>query len=123
MQTGIETLIKLVLVTLLVAAGLAVWLVPGTRWLTGRRISGKLFLLTSVVGVLSGAGGLVVLFAWPARVLESHLWELIVMPLVLVYAYWFIVWRRARTTDILDEKQNLDMVYAGTLTCALQSRP
>ena len=119
MQSGIDTVIKLLLVTLLVLAGLAVWLAPKRRWVTTRQISERLFTGTSVVGMLCGAAGLVVTFAWPDRVIEWHLWELTVMPLVLVYVYWFIVWRNARTADILDEKQNLDMAQAGSLTWAV----
>lgn len=119
MQSGIESLIKLVLVTLLVLAGLAVWLVPKTRLVKHRRISETLFASTCVVGILCGTAGLVVTFAWPRRVLEWHLWEAVAMPLVLVYAYWFVVWRRARTPDLLDEKQELDMAYAGALTYAI----
>lgn len=119
MQSGIETVIKLILVTLLVLAGLAIWLAPKTRWVTARQISERLFTGTAVVGMLCGAAGLVAIFAWPHQVLEWHLWELMVMPLVLAYVYWFIVWRKARTTDILDEKQNLDMTQAGALTWAV----
>jgi hypothetical protein len=119
MQSGIESLIKLFLVTVLVLAGLAIWLAPKTRWVTARRVSEGLFTVTSIVGMVCGVAGLVATFAWPQQVLEWHLWELTVMPFVLVNAYWFIIVRKARTADILDEKQNFDMERAGSLTWAV----
>jgi len=119
MQSGIESLIKLALVTVLILAGLAVWLVPKTRLFRQRRISERAFVATCVVGVLCGAAGLVVTSLWPRQVLEWHLWEAMVMPFVLAHCYWFLVWRKARTSDILDEKQNLDMTYAGALSFAI----
>jgi hypothetical protein len=116
MQWGIEGAIKLALVTLLVLAGLAVWLLPRTRIVTSRTVGGTLFVATSVVGIVCSAAGLLVLLIWPQRVLEWHLWELAAMPLVLLYAYWLVVMRRARTGQVLDEKQDLDMTRAGALT-------
>jgi hypothetical protein len=116
MQWGIEGAIKLALVTLLVLAGLAVWLLPRTRVGTSRTVGGTLFVATSVVGILCSGAGLFVLFTWPRRVLEWHLWELAAMPLVLLYAYWLVVMRRARTGQVLDEKQDLDMTRAGAVT-------
>jgi hypothetical protein len=38
------------------------------------------------------------------------------MPLVLLYAYWMVVMRRARSSNVLDEKQNADMTMAGAVT-------
>lgn len=119
MQSGIESLIKLVLVGLLVLAGLAVWLLPRTRLVREPRISERLFVATCVIGILCAAAGLVVTFGWPRRVLEWHLWEVAVMPLVLLYAYWIVVMRRARSLDVLDEKQNLDTANASALTWAI----
>ena len=119
MQSGIESLVKLVLVTLLVLAGLAVWLLPKTRLAKQRQISERAFVATGVVGIACGLAGLVATFAWPRQVLTWHLWELMVMPLVLMYVYWFIVARVARRQDVLDEKQELDMVYAGVFTLSV----
>lgn len=113
MHSGMNILSKLILVVLLILAGLAVWLLPKTRLAPGRRIGERLFLITNVVGALCGAAGLVMIFTWPERVREWHLWELAVMPLVLVYAYWIAVIRQARTCDVVDEKQNFDMANAG----------
>ncbi len=119
MQSGIEAAIKLTLVTLLVLAGLAVWLLPRTRVTISRTVSGRLFVATAVIGLVCSAAGLLLLLAWPQHVLEWHLWELAAMPLALVYAYWLIIMRRARTGQVLDEKQDLDMTRAGAVTWGL----
>lgn len=97
MQSGIESLVKLVLVALLILAGLAMWLAPKTRLFRQRRISERAFVATCVIGILCGAVGLAVTFLWPRQVLEWHIWEAMVMPLTLAYCYWLLVRRNART--------------------------
>ncbi len=119
MQSEIESAIKLVLVALLVVAGAAVWVLPRTRLVAARTVGDTLFVVTAMVGIACGAIGLGVLFAWPQRVLEWHLWELAAMPLVLLYAYWLAIMRRAGTGQVLDEKQDADMTRAGALTWAI----
>jgi hypothetical protein len=109
----------LILVVVLVLAGLAIWLLPKTRLLKRQQISEAAFLTTCVVGILCGVTGLVATFAWPERVLEWHLWEVMAMPLVLAYVYWLLVMRKAGTGAVLDEKQEMDMVHAGSFTFAL----
>jgi hypothetical protein len=110
---------KLILLGVLALAGVGVWLLPRTRFVTGRNIGERLFLATYVIGALCGGVGLIALFAWPERVRLWHLWELAVLPLVLVYAYWLAVMRRARTLQIVDEKQDANMAKAGALAWSL----
>ncbi len=110
---------KLALLSLLTLAGLAVWLLPKTRLVSGRLISEKLFVLTYTVGALCAAAGLAALFIWPGRVHEWHLWELSVAPLVLVYAYWLAVMRKTGTSPVMDEKQDADLTKAGGVAWGL----
>lgn len=119
MNSAINNLSKLVLLTMLALGGLAVWLLPKTRFVSERQIGERLFLITFVVGALCGAAGLAVVFALPDRVLDWHLWELSVLPLVMLYAYWFAVMRRARSLQVLDEKQDANMARAGALAWGL----
>ena len=79
MHSAMNTASKLVLLTLLALGGLAVWLLPKTRLVAGRQIGERLFVVTYVVGAICGAAGLLVLFAWPVRVRDWHLWELSVV--------------------------------------------
>jgi cytochrome bd-type quinol oxidase subunit 2 len=110
---------KLILLGLLAVAGLAAWLLPKTRLAPRRQIGDKLFVATFVTGILCAAAGLTALFAWPQQTRDWHLWELTAMPLVLIYAYWLAVVRRARTTDVIDEKQDFDMTKCAALAWTL----
>ena len=119
MNSAMNDLSKLILLTFLVLGGLAVWLLPRTKLMSGRQIGERLFVITFVVGALCAAAGLAVVFALPDRVLDWHLWELSVLPLVMLYAYWFAVMRRARGLQVLDEKQDANMARAGALAWGL----
>lgn len=119
MDPATKILSKLVLLTMLALGGLAVWLLPRTSLVSGRQIGERLFLITYAVGAFCGAAGLAVLFALPERVLDWHLWELSVLPLVLLYAYWIAVMRKARSLQVLDEKQDANMAKAGALAWGL----
>ena len=123
MQSGVEVLVKAVLVACVVLAGLAGWVVPRTRWIRQRQVSERLFVATQAVGIACGAVGLVLVFAWPLRTLEWHLWELALMPYVLVNVYWIIIMRRARSAEILDEKQSFNLASACGLTIGLGMLP
>ncbi len=118
MQSTTEGVIKLVLVLLLLLAGLAAWLLPKTRLVRQRQIGERVFVATQIIGMLCGACGLMVVFAWPQRALEWHLWESAVMPYALVYVYWLVVMRRGRTTDVTDEKQSSNMATAAGMALA-----
>lgn len=118
MAPSVETVVKLALVALLVVAGV-VALLPRRR-AAGRPVIGeRLFIATCVVGALCGGAGLVILFAWPERVIGWHLWEAAAMPLVLLYAYWIAIMRAAPADRALDEKQDIDMTRAAAMTWAL----
>jgi hypothetical protein len=119
MHSTMNMLSKLIMLALLAVAGLAIWLLPKTTLVTGRRIGEKLFVVTYAVGVICGAAGLAAIFIWPEQVFEWHLMELSVAPLVLVYAYWLAVMRGAKTSQVTDEKQDADLARAGGLAWAL----
>ncbi len=119
MNSELNILSKVVLLAMLILGSMAVWLLPKTRLVSGRQIGERLFMLTFEVGALCAACGLAVLFVWPGRVREWHLWEISVLPLVLVYMYWLAVMRKARTSHVLDEKQDANMAKAGALASGL----
>ncbi len=119
MQPVVESVMKLVLALVLFAGGLGVWLLPKTSLVRSRRIGERLFVATCVVGVLCGATGLVLILVWPRQAIQWHLWEAAATPLALTYMYWMVIMRRAGSTNVVDEKQNLDMTNAGSLAWAL----
>jgi len=118
MQSNVESLIKLILVSLLVAAGLAAWLLPRTRFVTSRRIGDRAFVATHIIGAACGALGLALLLGVPERTLDWHLWELAVMPYVLANVYWIVVMRRARPAEATDEKQSSNIAAGAGLALA-----
>lgn len=104
--------VKVILLVLLGLFGLAFWLLPGTRFAKRPPSTERLFVATSVVGTICGGLALAVSVAWPARTLEWHLWELLLMPLVAMLTFWLVLARRSRE-PLLDELQVQVMADAG----------
>ncbi len=119
MPSTMNIVSKLILLALLTLAGLAIWILPKTKLVSRRHIGEKLFVFTYAVGAICGAAGLASLFIWPEHVREWHLWELAVTPLVLAYAFWLAVMRKAKTSKVMDEKQDADLSKAGGVAWAL----
>ncbi|MCK4301523.1 MAG: hypothetical protein KAW91_02055 [candidate division Zixibacteria bacterium] len=61
---------------------------------------------------------MVITFTSPEKIVELHLWELILIPFVLVYVYWGIARRSSHSDDLIDEKQEHDMTKAAATTWA-----
>ncbi|MFQ5772537.1 MAG: hypothetical protein ACE5HX_18515 [bacterium] len=112
----IENVIKILLVSLLLIAGFLYWLLPKTKFVKHCKMNETLFVFTCVIGIICGVIGLLVTFVWPQFIVELHLWELIIMPFVLIWIYWGMIIRVRKTTEIIDEKQNLDMTRAAATT-------
>jgi hypothetical protein len=114
-----EKIIKLALAILVIAAALAFWLLPKTKIARKFKMSEALFMLTNIIGMICGAAGLLVTFAWSGLIVEYHLWEIILMPFVLIYVYWGIIMRTGKSLAILDEKQSLNMASAAAMTWSI----
>ena len=112
----LETIIKLLLVLIIVLGSLGYWLLPKTRMAKKWIMTEKLFTATQIIGMICGAVGLVVIFIWTRTALDNHLWELILMPYFLIMVLWGIMIRTQKSTEILDEKQGLDMAQAMAVT-------
>ena len=115
----IETIIKISILAILLLAGLLYWLLPKSAFAQRLHMSESVFTLTSLVGLLCGAIGLVVTLVWPQYIINLHLWELILIPFVLLNVYWAIIMKIQRSAEILDEKQSFNMATAAGLTWAL----
>lgn len=111
-----ETIIKLLLVKIIVLGGLGYWLLPKTRWAKKLEMTEKLYTATQIIGMISGAAGLAVMFIWTQAAMDNHLWELILMPYFIMMVLWGIIMRTQKTTEIIDEKQNMDMAQALAVT-------
>lgn len=111
-----EKFIKLFLVIILLMAGLSYWLLPKTKLSKHFKMNETLFVITTIIGMICGVIGLVVTFIWPQTIVEGHLWEIIVMPFVLVSIYWLIIMKIEKTSIIHDEKQIFNMTSAAAVT-------
>ncbi len=116
MENTMENTVKLILVVVLLVAGLCYWLLPKTRFARHLKMNEGVFVVSNVIGMICGALGLAVTILWPRYIIELHLWEFIIMPLVLVYAYWGVVMRTGKTLAIFDEKQNVNLTGAAAIS-------
>ena len=112
----LEIVIKFVLVALLVIAGFCYWLLPKTKLAHKIKMTVPLFYATNIIGIICGIIGLIGIFIWKNLIIEAHLWELIIMPYVLVWIYWLMIIRIRKNKVIVDEKQEYDMSQAAGAT-------
>jgi len=82
-------------------------------------LNDKVFIGTQIIGIFSGVTGLFITFLYPENIIRLHLWELLIMPYVIVQVYWLIIIRIKKTSIITDEKQEFDMSRAGGITFGL----
>lgn len=115
-KTMVEKVIKLVLVLILVLAALLYWLLPKTKLAKHFKMNDTLFVITCIIGMICGISGLAVTFVWQQLVIETHLFEFILIPLALIYVYWAIIMKIRKTSDMLDEKQIYNMTRAAATT-------
>ena len=116
---SLEIMIKIILGTILIFAGLLFWLIPKLKISKKLVMNDKVYILTQIIGIFSGIVGLFITFIYTKSIIELHLWELIVMPYVIIQVYWLVVERIRRTDKIVDEKQDYDMTKSAGITLGL----
>jgi uncharacterized protein YjeT (DUF2065 family) len=116
MEPQIEKLIKLALVLVIIIAGLSYWLIPKSKLGSKFQMNEYVFIITQSIGILCGVAGLFLTFIYPQKIIEFHLWELLIIPYFLIYVYCLIVMKIRKSTEIVDEKQEYDMGRAGGIT-------
>jgi hypothetical protein len=114
MESMMET--KWVLLTVLVLAGLALWVVPRTRFARRLRMTVGLFYAINILGILVGIAGLALTLGRPDLVLEEHYYEVLLLPVFLSYMYFALLQIVQKSKEILDEKQALNMTQAAAAT-------
>jgi hypothetical protein len=113
-----EKIIKLGLFFIVALACFLYWLLPRTRFSRHFKMNEKVFVVTFLISILCSIFGLAVTFLWPQAIFELHLWELLALPIFLVYVYWFIVLKATKSAELVDEKQGLDMAKGAALSLA-----
>jgi len=112
----IESIIKIILLLIVLIAVICYWLIPRSKLAKKVKMTVGLFIVTNIIGILSGILGVVGIFIWKTYLIEAHLWELIVMPYALVMVYWLLIIKLKKSTEIVDEKQKWDMSQAAGIT-------
>lgn len=110
--------IKHFLLFVLTLAGLLYWLLPKTRLASHFRMNETLFVLYFITGIICSAIGLVVTVMYPRFITVKHLWELIILPFILINIYWAIIIRTRGKQDMIDKKQEFDMTRGAALSFA-----
>ncbi len=118
MEGMAEKIIKLGLFLTVVLAFVLYWVLPRTRLSRHFKMNEKVFNVTFIISILCSLFGLVATTLWPHAILELHLWELVALPVFLVYIYWFIVHKTTKKADLVDEKQEFDMAKGAALSMA-----
>jgi hypothetical protein len=101
------------------------WILPNTTW--GRKklqLSEQLYILTYVIGIISGLFGLIATFLNSQFVIYSHLFELLLVLFSINYIFWGMILKSKQTTSIekiLDEKQRLNIAQSGAMTFILST--
>lgn len=105
-----------------IIAVLLYWLLPKTQLAKRFKMNETLFVSTCIIGMICGAIGLGVTFIWRESVVETHLFEFVLIPFGLIYVYWAIIMNIKKTSniaDLLDEKQINNMTRAAAITLLL----
>jgi hypothetical protein len=119
METLLEKIIKVGVLSILIFAGLLVWMVPKTKWSRRIRMNEKIFVITQLIGAFCGMIGIAATAIWPDLIVKTHLMWAILSPYALIWFYYLMVMTIKKTTNIVDEKQDFNMASAGGITMAL----
>ena len=105
--------LKPFLLVFLVLVFVFYWVLPRTRLRGYLKISEALFRAISIVGVVCGSLGVLVSLRWPDLVLSNHYFELILLPVLVLYVYsGVVVTAKQGGEGAYDEKQIHDMTRA-----------
>ncbi len=115
-----ERIIKFVVLGLVAGGTLLFFIIPKTGLASKITLSVRAFIATSVVGLICGLAGIAATLIWPEKMIEFHIFELIIIPFGLMYSYWGLVMRINKMEsleEVLDERQidNLKQAAATTL--------
>jgi len=113
-----EKIIKLGLFFVVILVCFLYWLLPRTKLSRHFKMNEKVFNVTFVIGILCSIFGLVATFLWPQAIFDLHLWELLALPVFLIYIYWLIVLKVKKSAGVVDEKQEFDMAKGAALSMA-----
>ncbi len=108
---------KGIILIILVLAALAVWIIPRTSFAARLTFSERTYRTIHWIGAICAVAGIVLTFLLQSALLEEHVYEFILLPVLFAYAvYPAIVARSRNTTELLDEKQLWDTTQAAAFS-------
>lgn len=110
--------IKLFLVVVLVLLGVGTWLLPKTPFGIRFTMNEKVFSAMNTVGIVCGVAGLILTLVRPDLVLQHHYFELILLPVLILYLYSAVI-MKVKRKEIYDEKQTSDMTRSAAVSFVL----
>lgn len=108
--------IKIIIIFILLIVFLMYFILSRTRLAKNFMMSETIFYFMNIIGIVFGTLGLIVTFGWPQLIFEKHYFELILLPIFLVYIYTAIIMKARRESDIYDEKQIQNMTQAAAVS-------
>lgn len=121
-DTVYERIFKTTAFFLVMLALVMYWVLPNTKLAKRLKMNESLFVISHILGMICGVIGLVATIFWQQMIVETHLFEFLVIFFGLIYVYWFIVLKAKRTSEssgVLDEKQIENITKSGAATLYL----
>jgi hypothetical protein len=108
--------IKLFILIALIFIFGAFFIIPKTGLAKKIRMNESLYMIMNIIGALSGITGLFASFIWGDYILTSHYYELILLPVFIIFLYSLLIIKIREGEEPYDEKQELEMTRAAALT-------
>jgi len=123
MDLNAEGIIKIVLLAVVFLGVAGCFILPRIKRMSGVKpgsaVMEKLFSLTFIIGLLTGAAGLTTAFLLKDQLFSLHIWELLLIPFFLIHVCYYIIVKSGKklNTDY-DEKQLQDMTRGAAFAWA-----
>jgi hypothetical protein len=123
-DTIYERIFKIAAFLLVMLALVMYFVLPNTKIAKHFRMNESLFVVSHILGIICGGIGLIATVLWQELVVKTHLFEFLIVLFGLIFVYWAMILKAARTTKIstiLDEKQIDNIIRAGAVTLYMVS--
>ena len=95
------------------------WIIQKTALKRYLKFNETIFSLLQILGAFFGFVGLLSTILWPTYIMTSDLWQILLLPFLIIQMYWQLIKKMSKERDLLDEKQLADMKNASSITLFL----
>ena len=92
------------------------FILPRTKYGKRFRMTESMFVVTNICGFICGALGIAFMLFYDPEAVKDYWWKILIMPYVYLQIYALYVMIAKKTINILDEKQDFNMLTAGAIT-------